>query len=153
MSEDRWLLHTTAPGQRPHTLARAALVGGDLAIVVLLAGLGAHRRGCLWWVSHDASKIQVLFSVAGGSGTRRAAPPAEIREKRRRRQVQPGGPCPASPPSVGPTGRPAVSRRTCPPPSWRPRPPRCGHETAGWRPQGDGGFYRSPQKGALYDLV
>lgn len=60
------LIHAaTAPGQRAHSLARATLPGGDLALVVVPAQLGRDGTVALWWAGVEAPRVRELLHVPG----------------------------------------------------------------------------------------
>jgi hypothetical protein len=60
-----WVGHATAPGQRVHSLARMALPGGELAIVVLPAGIGRDGEIAVWWAGKDAPRVETLVRMVG----------------------------------------------------------------------------------------
>jgi hypothetical protein len=60
-----WIDHVTAPSQRVHSLMRAALPGGELAIVVLPARTGHDGEVVLWWVGKDAPQVRPLLRLPG----------------------------------------------------------------------------------------
>lgn len=58
----------TAPGQRAHSLARATLPGGDLALVVVPAQLGRDGAIALWWAGVEAPRVRELLHVVWRAG-------------------------------------------------------------------------------------
>jgi hypothetical protein len=60
-----WINHVTAPGQRVQSLARLPLLGGELAIVVLPAGVGHDGEIALWWAGRDAPRVETLVRMVG----------------------------------------------------------------------------------------
>jgi hypothetical protein len=62
---DLWIGHVTAPSQRVQSLARVALPGGELAIVVLPAQVGRDGEIALWWAGRDAPRVETLVRMVG----------------------------------------------------------------------------------------
>lgn len=57
----------TAPGQRAHSLARAALPGGDLALVAVPARPDRAGAVALWWAGTSAPRVRELISLPGAA--------------------------------------------------------------------------------------
>jgi hypothetical protein len=55
----------TAPDQRVHSLARVALPGGELAVVVLPARVGRNGEVALWWAGYDETRVRMLVRMVG----------------------------------------------------------------------------------------
>ncbi len=59
------LRELTAPGQRAHSLARAELPGGDLALVAVPAAAGRAGVVALWWAGREDDQVRWLGYLPG----------------------------------------------------------------------------------------